>query len=166
MRRQIVIQRFSATGLRPWGGFTLIELMLVVAIIGLLAAIALPKFAQLVIRAKEAGVKGKLGTVRSAVSIYYANNEGRYPSGYMQLQTCLTSGAAYLDTFPTIGIPTQPSQHPQAPSGYLGGLVVNSVYDGLNALDAWTYVDFPVLTGQVLVNCTHTDSRGTTWSLW
>ncbi|HND64395.1 MAG TPA: prepilin-type N-terminal cleavage/methylation domain-containing protein, partial [Elusimicrobiota bacterium] len=57
-------------------GFTLIELMLVVAIIGLLAAIAVPKFANLVIKAKEASTRGKLGTVRSALSIYYADNEG------------------------------------------------------------------------------------------
>ncbi len=60
-------------------GFTLIELMLVVAIIGLLAAIAIPKFGNLVIKAREASVKGALGTLRSAISIYYANNEGQYP---------------------------------------------------------------------------------------
>ncbi|HND63455.1 MAG TPA: prepilin-type N-terminal cleavage/methylation domain-containing protein, partial [Elusimicrobiota bacterium] len=57
-------------------GFTLIELMLVVAIIGLLAAIAIPKFANLVVKAKEASVRGKIGSVRSAMSIYYADNEG------------------------------------------------------------------------------------------
>ena len=53
--------------------------MLVVAIIGLLAAIAIPKFANLVVKAKEASIKGKLGTLRSAISIYYADNEGIYP---------------------------------------------------------------------------------------
>lgn len=150
----------------PRRGFTLIELMLVVAIIGLLAAIAIPKFANLVIKAKEATVKAKLGSLRSAISIYYANNEGVYPSGYMQLQNCLTTGGAYLDTFPTIGIPTQPTQHPQAANGYSGGLVVNSIYDGLDAMDLWTYTDFPVLTGEIHVNCTHRDSKGTTWSLY
>ncbi|MBK7546276.1 MAG: prepilin-type N-terminal cleavage/methylation domain-containing protein [Elusimicrobia bacterium] len=64
---------------RPWG-FTLIELMLVVAIIGLLASIAIPKFGKLIIRSKEAAVKGKLGSLRSAISIYYAENEGEFPT--------------------------------------------------------------------------------------
>jgi len=147
-------------------GFTLIELMLVVAIIGLLAAIAIPKFADLVIKAKEASVKGKMGSLRSAISIYYANNEGRYPATYTLLQQCLTTGGFYLDSFPTIGVPTQPTKHPQAANGYLGNLVVNSVYDGSNAFDLWSYTDFPVATGEIRVNCTHTDSKGTTWSLY
>ncbi|MBL0348943.1 MAG: prepilin-type N-terminal cleavage/methylation domain-containing protein [Elusimicrobia bacterium] len=60
-------------------GFTLIELMPVVAIIGLLAAISIPKFSALVIRAKEAAIHGKLGTVRTAISIYCADNDGAYP---------------------------------------------------------------------------------------
>ncbi|HMU74905.1 MAG TPA: prepilin-type N-terminal cleavage/methylation domain-containing protein, partial [Elusimicrobiota bacterium] len=60
-------------------GFTLIELMLVVAIIGLLSAIALPKFANLVNRSKEASIKGNLGVLRSAMSLYYADNEGWVP---------------------------------------------------------------------------------------
>ena len=58
------------------GGFTLIELMIVVAIIGLLAAIALPKFANLVTKAREATIKGKLGSLRSALSLYYADTAG------------------------------------------------------------------------------------------
>ncbi|HOI42492.1 MAG TPA: prepilin-type N-terminal cleavage/methylation domain-containing protein, partial [Elusimicrobiales bacterium] len=62
-------------------GFTLIELMIVVAIIGILAAIAIPKFADLINKSKEGATKGALSSVRSAINVYYGDNEGWYPSG-------------------------------------------------------------------------------------
>lgn len=60
-------------------GFTLIELMIVVAIIGILAAIAIPRFAQLIDKAREAGARGNLGAIRSATAIYYGDNKGQWP---------------------------------------------------------------------------------------
>jgi len=60
-------------------GFTLIELMIVVAIIGILAAIAIPKFADLIKKSKEGATKGSLGALRSALTIYYGEQEGMYP---------------------------------------------------------------------------------------
>src|SRR3954454_17240373 len=74
-------------------GFTLIELMIVVAIIGILAAVAVPKFADLVTKSKEASVKGALGAVRSALSIYYGDTEGSYPTN---LFVGLTTGNKYM----------------------------------------------------------------------
>ncbi|MCD6423617.1 MAG: type II secretion system protein [Elusimicrobia bacterium] len=67
-------------------GFTLIELMMVVAIIGLLASVAIPKFANLIRQANEAVTKGNLGAMRSALSIYYSSNEGYYPSALGELK--------------------------------------------------------------------------------
>ncbi|MBI3565196.1 MAG: prepilin-type N-terminal cleavage/methylation domain-containing protein, partial [Elusimicrobia bacterium] len=61
-------------------GFTLIELMIVVAIIGILAAIAIPKFAELIRKSGEGASKGNLGSIRSALSIYYGDMEGTYPA--------------------------------------------------------------------------------------
>ena len=84
-------------------GFTLIELMIVVAIIGILAAIAIPKFADLITKSKESAVKGSLGTVRSAVSIYYSDNEGVNP--VTDLGGTLTLGGKYLDDMPYARLP-------------------------------------------------------------
>ena len=55
-------------------GFTLIELIIVLVIVGILAAIAIPKFKDISQRAKFASVKGTCGNVRSALSISKANN--------------------------------------------------------------------------------------------
>src|ERR1700674_4365058 len=66
-------------------GFPLIELMIVVAIIGILAAIAIPKFASLLRKSSEGATKGNLGSIRSSLSIYYGDMEGQFPSTLVSL---------------------------------------------------------------------------------
>ena len=55
-------------------GFTLIELMIVVAIIGILAAIAIPNFMTYQCKAKQSEAKSLLGAVRTAQEVYFAEN--------------------------------------------------------------------------------------------
>lgn len=150
--------------MRRVAGFTLIELMLVVAIIGLLAAIAIPKFADLAIKAKEAAIRGKLGTVRSAISIYYADNEGRYPG---DLNHWSSAGAhpmvpKYLDEFPSIQIPTVPT-HLVCPFTSGSWFVDDTNMNSVVVHRGWAY---DLVSGVVVVNCTHTDTKGSTRSLW
>jgi type IV pilus assembly protein PilA len=58
--------------LRNRKGFTLVELMIVVAIIGILAAIAIPNFLQFRLKAKTSEAKSNLGAIRSTEVAYFA----------------------------------------------------------------------------------------------
>ncbi|HKK20330.1 MAG TPA: prepilin-type N-terminal cleavage/methylation domain-containing protein [candidate division Zixibacteria bacterium] len=54
-------------------GFTLIELVMIIVILGILAAVAIPKYQDLSSEAKEASARSALGSLRSGITIYYAN---------------------------------------------------------------------------------------------
>jgi general secretion pathway protein G len=65
-------------------GFTLLELIIVVAIIGILATIAMPALKDVPRRANEAVLKTNLHTMRDVIDQYYGD-KGKYPTSLDQL---------------------------------------------------------------------------------
>lgn len=61
-------------------GFSLIELVIVIAILGIIAAVAVPRMSQGSAGAAEASLKVNLATLRSAIEVYQAEHNGTFPT--------------------------------------------------------------------------------------
>ncbi len=85
--------------LRNRKGFTLIELLIVVVIIGILAAIAIPKFAATKDKAKLASVKTDLRNIMTAQEAYFSDAS----SGYTSALTTTLFGPSAGNKFMTAG---------------------------------------------------------------
>ena len=141
----------KANSKKRTSGFTLIELMIVVAIIGILAAIAIPKFASLIRKSNEGASKGNLGSIRGALSIYYGDLEGQYPND----MASLTISGKYLSAVP---VAKTPNYHPDT------SVAVNQTTS--NDAGGWSYNNTTgdANMGTLWVNCTHTDTKSSTWT--
>ena len=124
-------------------GFTLVELLIVISLISILAAMGLVQYRNSVVSAKEATLKQDLFRMRDAIDQYYAD-KGKYPSaldslvsdGYMRRipEDPFTKSA---DSWQTV--PAEPD--PNNPSGEPGVYDVKSGAQG-SSLDGSNYSDW------------------------
>ncbi len=133
---------------RASAGFTLIELIVVVAIIGILATIAVPAMKTYPQRARESALKEDLFTLRSTIDQFKADR-GRYPNSLEELVSMGYIRSIPLDpvtrqkdwvTVPA-EIDDQQDERDRDASGGQGIIDVHSGSDG-TALDGTKYADW------------------------
>lgn len=134
-------------------GLTLLEILVMSAVVGAILFITLPKFKTMIYHSREGRTKTNLGDLRGALSIYYSDNFGLYPSDEgtpeTRLSNCLVP--KYLKKIPPVDL------------AHLHSEKKSTIQDKIDDGGDWMYT---TLDGYVAVNCTHADTKGNPVSIW
>ena len=117
-------------GQRATRGFTLIEMMIVVVVIGILASIAIPNFLNMKFRAQEAAVRKNAHVTRLAAEDFSVQNDGVYAAN---IGSALPSGNTLLDLLPEGALLVNPFSN--AADSPINGIAANPGVVGYLSLD-------------------------------
>jgi type II secretion system protein G len=138
-------------------GFTLVELLIVIIIIAVLAAVAIPKFANSSQRSKDSALRAELKLLRNAVELF-KNDTGVYPAALADL--ALEQGSA-----PATGMDSAGASKPIVASEFKGPYVSSVDNDPITGA-AFGYNTTSAPYGKVYSKASGNASDGTAYSTW
>ena len=128
-------------------GFTLIELVIIIVILGILAAVAIPQYQNMSSEAQVAQCRALLGSLRSGITIFYANQA-------VTTGTAIWPSVVELETANTVmaqGIPANPYvDAANAPDSIVAGVAKGTT---VGTRGGWAYNP---ATGEIWANSTVT----------
>lgn len=138
-------------------GMTLLELIIVTAIIGILAAVAIPKYNELMERANLGATLGNLASIRSAVGMYYGT--------YLAFPDTIADGSKFNDIVGAGGLPAVKATVPKenSPAGKLVELAAEPEAVPSLMRSGWF---FDPHRGPVYVNSTAMSIKGESYTLY
>lgn len=133
-------------------GFTVTEVVVMLAVLAVVLGLAVPKFLTLAHKAAEGSTKHKLAQVRSAIAAYYGEHQGMYPTD--DLSSLVPQ---YLEKIPHMRVPGY------APTAHVSAGTYEQAY---TKTGGWAYVNNPddPRFGDFFVNVADNDSYGKPWS--
>jgi len=116
------LMRILGKGKNKKAGFTLIELMVVVIVVGILAAAAVPIYKFAMSRAYASEAKATMGTIRASELVYYTENNDTY------LHAVSNNSDATSDLMVLVGVDTSTNTWWHAGTNDTSGATINSVF--------------------------------------
>ena len=149
-------------------GFSLVELLIVLAIVMILAAVAIPNFLKSKMRANEASAAASLRTVGTANAVYYSIYHQGYAGLLAQLgptsAACATEGSACADLMDSTLAGIIPSTATPTKAGYqFTYYAPNATPTNISPNPTWSAVAAPIIAGSTGTSTFCVDQRGTVW---
>jgi general secretion pathway protein G len=141
---------------RNQAGFTLVELLIVVIILGILAAVVIPQFNTAAAESKEAALASNLATIRQAIELYKVQHNDTFPTSAIVVELTTTTdvdGAAGTKYGPYIR-----NSFPANPIDGLSDVATTATISAPTAAGGWIYATDD---GEFRANVTGTGPSGT-----